>query len=237
MPVKRVLILANSIKKSARCVAGREIIQDGGKARLGGWIRPVSGSGEGELSSRHYALRQGGLASVLDVVDVPLKGQQSDPGQPENWLIDDSTQWSKVRAAGIEEVAGFAEHPDDLWLESTSQSDRITVNAQAGRITQTSLVLIRPEGFHVRLWRERNPWKGYVQRKTHAVFRYAGQEYSLSMTDPIFREQHCSDHPAESEGVREVVPPCGDDCLLCISLTPPFNEHHYKVVATVLALP
>lgn len=237
MPEKRVLILANSIKKGARCVAGREIIQDGGKARLGGWIRPVSGSGEGELSSRHYALKQGGSASVLDVVDVPLKGQQSDPGQPENWLIDDSTQWSKVRTGTIDEVVDFAERPADLWLESTSHSDRIAVNAQADRSKPTSLVLIRPEGFHVRLSREHNPWKGYVQRKTRAVFRYAGQEYSLSMTDPIFDEQHCGKHPAESEGVRKVVPPCGDNCLLCVSLTPPLNEYHYKVVATVFALP
>ncbi len=237
MPEKRVLILANSIKKSARCVAAREIIQDAGKARLGGWIRPVSGSGEGELLPHHYALQQGGSASVLDVVDVALKRRQSDPGQPENWLIDDSTRWSKVRAVPIDKVAGFAERPADLWLESTSHSDRITVNAQAGRSTPTSLVLIRPEGFHVRLWREPNPWKGYTQRKTRAVFRYAGQEYSLSMTDPIFSEQHCGNHPPESEGVRKVVPPCGDNCLLCISLTPPCKDYHYKVVATIFALP
>ncbi len=237
MAEKRVLILANSIKKRARCVAGREIIQDGGKDRLGAWIRPVSASGEGELLPRHYALQQGGSASVLDVVDVPLKRRQSDPGQPENWLIDDSTQWSKVRAVAIDKVAGFAECPTDLWLESTSHSHRITVNAQASRSTPTSLVLIRPGGFHVRLWREHPPWKEYTQRKTRAVFRYAGQEYSLSMTDPIFSEQHCGKHPPESEGVREVVPACGDDCLLCISLTPPFKGDHYKVVATVIALP
>ena len=237
MPEKRVLILANSIKKKARCVAGREIIQDGGEARLGGWVRPVSGSGEGELFSRHYALKQGGSASVLDVVDIPLQRSQSDPGQPENWLIDDSTQWSRVRVIAADNVAGFVEHPADLWLDSASHSDRITVNAQADRSKPTSLVLIRPEGFHVRLWREHNPWKGYVKRNTRVVFRYAGQEYSLSMTDPIFDEQHCGKHPAESEGVRKVVPPFGDNCLLCISLTPPFNEYHYKVVATVLALP
>lgn len=237
MPEKRVLILANSIKKSARCVAGREIIQDGGKARLGDWIRPVSGSGEGELLPHHYTLQQGGSASVLDLVDIRIKRQQSDPGQPENWLIDDSTQWSKVRAVVVDKVAGFAEHPADLWLEPTSHSDRITVNAQAGRSTQTSLVLIRPEGFHVRLWSEHNPWKGYTQRKTRAVFRYAGQEYSLSVTDPVFSEQHCCNHPKEGVGALEVVPPCGDSCLLCISLTPPFEGYHYKVVATVLNLP
>ena len=236
MPVKRVLILANSIKKSARCVACREFIQGGAKARLGGWIRPVSENGEGELLPHHYALQQGGSASVLDMVDVPLKRQQSDPGQPENWLIDESTQWSKVGAVAIDKVAGFAEHPADLWLESTDHSDHITANDQAGRSTQTSLVLIRPEEFHVRLWREHNPRKGYTQRKTRAVFRYAGQEYSLSMTDPIFSERHCGNHPTESEGARKVVPPCGDNCLLCISLTPPFNEYHYKVVATVFAL-
>lgn len=237
MPVKRVLILANSVKKSARCIAGREIMQVAGKARLGGWIRPVSGSGEGELLPQHYALRQDGSTSVLDMVDIPLKKQLSDPGQPENWLIDESSQWSKIKAVPVDKIARIAERPSNLWLESTDHSDRIAVSTQAGRSTPTSLVLIRPEGFHVRLWQKFNPWKKHTQRKTRAVFRYAGQKYSLSITDPTFPEGHRYNHPKEGEGALEIVPPFGDDCLLCVSLTPPFNEYHYKVVATVFALP
>jgi hypothetical protein len=34
-----------------------------------------------------------------------------------------------------------------------------------------------------------------------------------------------------------VRPPYGDNCLLCVSLTPEFNGYHYKVVAAVLELP
>lgn len=230
MPEKRVLILASSIKKSARCVAGREIIQHGGKARLGGWIRPVSGSGEGELLPHHYALQQGGSASVLDVVDVPLKRQQSDPGQPENWLIDDSTQWSKVRAVAIDKVAGFAEHPADLWLESGVNTDRISPEAQMARDQLHSIVLIQPQNLKIRKGREFNKWK------TRACFNYRGTSFALSVTDPVFLDRQFAKSP-EAGGPREWIPCSGENVLLCISLTPPFNGFHYKVVATVFALP
>lgn len=230
MAEKRLLILANSLKKSARCVAGREVIQDGGRARLGSWIRPVSGSGEGELLPRHYALQQGGSASVLDMVDIPLKRQQSDPGQPENWLIDDSTQWSKVRSVPVAKVAGLAENPSDLWLESGVNTDRISPEAQIVRSHQSSIVLIQPQNLEVRKGREFNKWK------TRASFDYLGTSFALSVTDPMFLDRHFATNP-DAGGPREWMPCSGEDALLCISLTPPFNGFHYKVVATVFVLP
>ena len=111
------------------------------------------------------------------------------------------------------------------------------MDAQAQKKPQSSLVVVQPERFRIQLWRETPPWNDYTQRKTHAVFRYAGRRYSLSVTDPVFKGEHCSEHPAERDGVREFTPPCGDNCLLCISLTPPFKGYHYKVVATVLSIP
>lgn len=235
--MRRVLILANSIKKSARCVAGREINKDAGTNRIGDWIRPVSNLSEGELLGQHYALSGGGAARVLDIVDMPLASRKDDPGQPENWLLAEGIQWTKVESLPASELALVRETPPDLWMERTDHSDRISIDAQSSRNPQSSLAVISPSGFHVRLWREFNPWKNYTQRKTRAVFTFAGHEYSLWVTDPLFSRDHCSNHPAENEGVRKVVPPCGDNCLLCISLTPPWIGYHYKVVATVLSLP
>ncbi len=232
MPTKRVIVLANSIKKQARCVAGREIVRADGN-RLGDWIRPVSDSGEGELLSHHYHLDGGGSAQVLDIVDMELQAPKSDPGQPENWLIDETTSWKKVQSFPAAKIHMLEEEPGDLWLDGGA-SDRISIAAQSARSPQSSLAIVRPRNLRIRLWREFNPWKNYTQRKSHALFEYAGEAYDLSLTDPVFSARHCASHPAENEPAREFAPPCGDDCLLCISLTPPFNGEHYKVVATVL---
>ena len=237
MTTKRVLVLANSIKKGGRCVAGREVFLRDGRLRLAGWIRPVSNLGEGELLPQHYALQCGGELQILEVVDMVLASHRNDPGQPENWLLAGNRQWKRIGRLSAARVACLGEEPRDLWLESGGHADRISVAAQAGRTPQRSIVLIKPTDFKVRLWRKRNPFRGYVQRRTQAIFSYRNARYGLSLTDPSFNRMHCSDHPAEGEKPREFVPACAEKCLLCISLTPPFNGYHYKVVASVLSMP
>lgn len=229
-------MLANSIKKQARCVAGREILPGRDGVSYGGWIRPVSSTHEGALFSRHYTLVDGEAAAVLDIVDIPLLGTASDPGQPENWCVDEERPWRKLGTLGLVDVESLRQRPRDLWLAGNSHRDRISATLQAARDPQCSLVLIKPVGFRVRMWREFNPFKNYTQRKTHAVFSYRDVQYSLSLTDPVFCERRCRAHPPENAAAIEVVPPCEDTCLLCVSLTPPFNGYHYKVVATVLEL-
>ena len=60
---KRVICLANSRKGGQRCVAGRELIEEG----VGGWLRPVSGSdGSIGLWERQYAdAVEHGIARLL----------------------------------------------------------------------------------------------------------------------------------------------------------------------------
>ena len=71
MPSKRIIVLANSVKKSAKCVAGIEV--GTGKDLVPyGWIRPVSGESEGELELRHMQVEGGRALKVYDIVDVPL---------------------------------------------------------------------------------------------------------------------------------------------------------------------
>lgn len=229
-----MLLLANSIKRSARCVAGREVVEQDGRSRLGGWIRPVSTQDEGELLVKHYTMTDGRVASVLDIVDISLVGRANNPGQPENWLLDEDVAWSRIRTVSGKNLSRLEERPPDLWLEDKAHSDRISAQGQARQTSPRSLVIVRPTNFRVRLWREFNQFKGYVQRKSRAVFTYAGDEYDLSITDPIFSEQYCRQHPEEGKAHVHVTPPCADTCLLCVSLTPPFKGYHYKVLATVL---
>lgn len=87
MTTKRVLLLANSIKNNARCVAGREYIKDESGFRLGDWIRPVSDRREGALLPIHYTNQNGIESRVLDVVDMELFSKSAGQGQPENWCL------------------------------------------------------------------------------------------------------------------------------------------------------
>jgi len=50
------LILANSIRSRRRCIAGKEIIKENDKYKIGNWIRPVSDCGEGEIDSAKIRL-------------------------------------------------------------------------------------------------------------------------------------------------------------------------------------
>ena len=163
-------------------------------------------------------------------------GRASDPGQPENWRLDENVAWSKIRSVSRRGLSRLEENPHDLWLEDKDHSDRISAHGQARQPAPHSLVIVRPTSFCVRLWREFNQFKGYVQRKSRAVFTYAGNEYSLSITDPLFSQRHCRYHPEQGKGHIDVTPPCANTCLLCVSLTPPFNGYHYKVLATVVEL-
>lgn len=233
MPLLRGLILANSVKKHARCIAAREVLSSAtGPLQLGNWIRPVTRVHEGAIEAKQLRLCQGGIASVLDVVDIPLTQAASDPGQPENWYFDENRQWSKVGVIPPSELIRFTDTPADLWLTGT-RSDRIPETVQAERSAQHSLALIEPQSLQVHLWTERNPFEGYNQRKTRVHFDYRGTNYDMSMTDPAFSST-LPQHPSIGSPCAIWTPPPGTRWRLCVSLTPSFNGFHYKVVATVI---
>lgn len=230
---KRLLILANSIKKNARCIAGREFANGGNGIIPGNWIRPISSIGEGELLPEHCSLASGGMPGVLDVVKVPLTEAATDPGQPENWRIAPGVGWVRESTRDAAIVSGCTEAPESLWLEAGGRQDRISVSAQGARRPQFSIIIIRPERFVVRLWREFNDYRGHEQRKMRGMFSYHNTKYALSMTDPVFTRRHCADHPPIGAPPKILVLPGRGAFRLCVSLTPPFNGYHYKVIATV----
>ena len=77
---KRVICLANSRKLNGRCAAGRELI--GGKPA--GWVRPVSGRENEEVSEQERQYADGSDPEVLDVIEIPLLEPRPKPYQPEN---------------------------------------------------------------------------------------------------------------------------------------------------------
>ncbi|MGD0464112.1 MAG: hypothetical protein ABSB74_16645 [Tepidisphaeraceae bacterium] len=69
--------------------------------------------------------------------------------------------------------------------------------------------------------------------RRRALFNYNGRPYEFSLTDPVM-DKYCSPFPKPEDGIKTVELDSAGNCLLCVSLTPPFNDYHYKIVATVI---
>ena len=235
MEFKRIVVLANSIKRNERCVAGVELRKQGQPGLA--WIRPVSGESQGELEPRHMQIEGSSPLSLLDVVDVPIARYAADAIHPEDWILDITQPWKRAGILHPVGLEGLEERPDGLWLESSDRTDRVTAAFLLSTASHQSLFLVRPVDFRVAFSTEHNTFKNKDQKRSRAKFTYRSQEYQMSLTDPVFIDLHCKAFPAV--GARPVVvrPVYGDNCLLCLSLTPEFNDYHYKVVAAVLELP
>ena len=234
---KRIVALANSIKRGGWCVAGREILSGAAEPRFGAWIRPVRSQSSGELSPQHCEVSREVPVVPLDIVDIPLLGPANDAGQPENWRIDERRRWSKTGAFPLRDVHFLTDSPLDLWRHHGERVDRIPVAAQAARQPQLSITLIQPQRLTFRLWRKYDKFKDHERLRTDAEFEYRDQRYLLNVTDPRLETRHHWQHPPRDAEPLEIRLPGGDNCRLCVSLTPPFEGYHYKVVACVLELP
>lgn len=232
MPVrKRLLVLANSAKNDARCVAGREVIDAGGQYRLGGWVRPVSDHGGGELWSPEHAYRNGRSVGVLDIADVALDGPHPEPGQPENWSLAVPVGWADVtRRYRRPPPELLAETPPDLWLQPGERADRVTADHLLAHPPGPSLVVVRPADLRLAFWSEPGP--PFARRRRRCRFHYNDVHYDLPLTDPVVSGRFEGHIPAPGRPPLEV-PLAGDRLLVCVSLAGCFNGHHYKVVATV----
>lgn len=235
MVFKRIVVLANSYKKApGRCVAGRELAAD---KSVGPWLRPISELPEGGLLPSHMRTADHSRIEVLDVVDVPVTAPAGDRIHPEDWRVDMSARWVRRGRLATNQLMTLEESPHELWMDPATRPDRATPSFLAGRSRHQSLYLIRPTDFRVELRNEFNPFEGRNQQKRRACFSNRGQQYSLGLTDPVFIQKYTTKFPGPNRPAIVVRPRCGDNCLLCASLTPIFSGYHYKVVATVLELP
>jgi len=229
---KRILVLANSTKHHPmRCVAGRELMDEGGgKSRWGGWIRPVSTHDEGALNAGERRLADGADPKPLEVVRVPLDASENSPLQPENWLICKGEVWIKDSVKDAQTSLQVIEEPDSLWLDPTQKNDRVSRGFLQRLPNLQSLYLIRPEAFHFHI--RSRVWEGYAKKQQRGLFNYKGRHYDFALTDPLISQKYFPDYPRIAEGYIQPRDP--RQILLCVSLTPPFHDLHYKVIATVL---
>jgi hypothetical protein len=237
MITKRILVLANSTKHYPKsCVAGRELIDDDGKARWGGWIRPVSNHDEGALDFAERRLATGTDPKPLDIVQLSLHSPQDDPIQPENWLIEPGQAWTKISSVSIQELLPLLEEPQDLWLQPSQPNDRVQKSFLLERPEPCSLYLIKPEQFCFEV--RSKTWDNVTKKKIRAGFTYRRKYYSLALEDPSIIRKYFPDFSKATDGDVQV----RNQVLLCVSLPQEFKEfkepgYHFKVVATVFELP
>jgi hypothetical protein len=219
--MKRIVCLANSRKHAGRCIAGKEVGEEG----FGAWIRPVSGRGTTELARTERRYADGKDPKILDLMDVSLIEPAPHGYQTENHLLDAAGGYRKAGEVPWELADALLDRPPSLWTNTSSslhgQNDRVAATEAAE--WKWSLALVRPEELVIRVQLESG------KPRVRARFRYRGVPHIFSVTDP-FAEWAWLARP---DGEYPL-----DDAMLCVSLGEPHTDGYcYKLVATVLTGP
>jgi hypothetical protein len=236
---KRIVILANSIKRHHRCVAGKEVTWDGAQWRIGSWIRPIDRSdAEGAVALNVMRCEDGGFPDVLDIVDVPLLQPANDANHPEDWVLDTGQRWKrapKFPAAGINLLV---DSPATLWSHP-AQPRKVPEGYVSSMPGPASLYLVRPPAkwefllFRDTAWRDGLPTE-QKRIRSRLVFSLGGQQHAFDINDPHWGERYCQ-HVSVPETGSVVVPVAYPDAIfLTLSLTPAFKGWHYKILAAVI---
>ena len=107
----RFICLANSRKRSGRCLAGKVDLQ----GFYTEWIRPISGRESEELRLPEFLIHTGGEAQVLDLLEVKPLNHKPKLHQQENYLMDTSVPLRKVGSITTAEVRKLVDSPFSLW--------------------------------------------------------------------------------------------------------------------------
>jgi hypothetical protein len=231
--VKRIVVLANSVKRNHRCVAGKELFGEDGNWTPGLWTRPVDPAHEGAITLETMRCADGQPIKFLDIVDVPILSWANDPNHPEDWVVDTSRQWVRQGTLPLTELSRLLDHPVHLW--KGWMDDRIVRGGYVGKMMQpASLYFIKPEG-EVKVCVYWDEEKMRVRKRLR--LRHGGQDHEFDITDPQF-ESHYPGLTHSKDGPPTEIPLEADGRLhLCLSLTPEFHGAHYKIAATIWEAP
>ena len=220
---KRFVCLANSRKLSGRCIAGKEI-HDNGEPE--GWIRPVSARETEEVSEWERQYQDGSDPRVLDIIDMPLLNARPKDYQQENWLLDPDYYWEKIDAVPVTGLMKFADQAAPLWTNGHStangSNDRIPLHLAYG--CTDSLRLIRVERLELKVSQPGSDFGSY-RRTVQGRFQHAGTDYGLRVTDPICERQYLR----QPNGLYPI-----GECFLTVSLGEPYRGYVYKLIAAII---
>ena len=222
--VKRIVCLANSRKLSGRCIAGKELLQDG---RPGGWVRPVSARENEEVSEHERQYKDGSDPRLLDVIDVPLLHALPNGYQQENWLLDPGGYWEKIRGLSRNDLTQFTDPVDQqLWINGYSTFNGVNdeVPLATALTFGVSLRFVLVGDLTLSVFAPGEAF-GNSKRRVQGRFYNGGAEYRLWVTDPDYERRYLQKPDDEY--------PIGD-AFLTVSLGEPYRDHSYKLIAAII---
>lgn len=220
--MKRLFIcLANSKKYNQRCIAGIELTKSshtGYKYQIikqeGGpiWIRPVSDSEHGEVSSELVD-----HINLLDIVEINVTENAPQGYQSENVLFDNHRLQVIDRIDKIDALIDKLLTTDSQTLFGNTER-AVHIN-DVGQLDH-SLILIKPSNVHIYETKsiKENP-------QTRSSFIYNTTRYDLPITDIDFEEKF-----NQNPNILQV----STHIYFTVSLGVEFNQQHYKLIAGIL---
>ena len=217
-----IVCLANSRKLGGHCVAGLRL--DGA-----GWVRPVGAPADGVLWPRDYTLTTGKAVRPLEVVKVSVRSHRPAPHQPENWVID-GAPWAPsacpARATLLSVLRqGVVAGPELL----TGCADRVPYARFEKDPAAASLALVAPEDLYLY-----HHMKASGKLQAHGRFSLGAPDrltlYDLPITEPHWQDAMRRYNPRT---LRQA----DAKFLVTISLSEPYAEECYKLIAAIMPLP
>ena len=218
---KTFIVLAASRKYGGYCIAGREWTEE----KIGPWIRPVSRQENGELAAEAIRLDNGHVPKYLDVITVETRGAEDHPYQKENVFITEKHPWLWQCQLSPDFLPQMVDKVDELWpsgFHSTNgKNDRVPEEALCGA-SKSSICLIQPHDFTLLVSDDLDG-----RKKVRAGFTYRHTPYLLAVTDPGIEKTYLMKEQGEYPlNVR--------DLYITVSLSEPFNNFCYKLIAAVI---
>lgn len=211
---REMLCLANSRKPGGRCVAG--LLPDGS------WIRPVTATEGGSLTSAMCTLDKGRPVRALDVVRVGVTQPEPRLHQPENWVIT-GKRWKLVETRNLDDIQDF--------LDEALTDEPELLGTKTNRVTRAQ-IQEHPPSASLALIKVNHPVFGWSPNKSsqrRARFEYHGVGYDLPITFEF-------DLPQQGEQRHR----SNSAWYFTISLGEPWEEQGgacYKLVACALEAP
>ncbi len=224
---EHIICLANSYKNSGRCVAGKRFKSG---ANNDSWVRPISIREGHEISEAERRYSNGELAEVLDIINVPIIAVQPHPYQIENTLIDNRYLWKLAGKITWDQLKLLAEPPLRLWVSWHHSCHGVNNRVPENLLEhdQGSLKLIALENLVLRVGPQTSLF-GNTRLKIKGSFAYAGQRYSLDVTDPIIGKYVEHKYLTDGTGEHNI-----NFALVCVSLGEVFNGYAYKLIASII---
>lgn len=232
METKHILILANSIRRGKKCVAGKELIpKTGGGYTIGAWIRMAHPNDpDGAVPEQSTDCPIHGFAKVLDIVKITFRGKCDDPDHPEDWWFDPFQKWEFVVHGGPAWLRHVVDNPASLWCDGTDASVQHGYVRRMGAEAATLYLIKAPAEWSFIYWKEVK--NAEIKQRRRLRFAYGPHHHEFSVTDPQFTIRHnIQDKMAEEVQTLQIPNPTG--AYFCLSLTPEFNGKHYKIGATI----